>query len=107
MIRTAAYFAIALVSLHVSAGFSQTTDLSGWFKSLRQPGTGMSCCDISDCQAVNARTSAEGYEVFIDGRWIAVPEDKILNGKNNPLGRAVACYTPRQGILCFVRPLES
>ena len=57
--------------------------------------------------AVNARMGGQGYEVLIDGRWIAVPEDKILNGKANPLGRAVACYTPRQGILSFVRPIES
>jgi hypothetical protein len=101
----------ALVSLAIAFQFgpqlAAAADLSQWFKGLKQPGTGMSCCDISDCQAVTARMGEMGYEIFIDGQWRKVPDDKILQGQTNPLGRAVACYTPRQGIMCFVRPMES
>lgn len=78
-----------------------------WYQSLRQPGTGMSCCSIADCRTADYRTTDNGYEVFIDRRWIPVPPDKILQRINNPTGRAVVCWTPTQGIMCFVRAAET
>ncbi len=30
--------------------------LAPWFQSLRQPETGMSCCDIADCRPTEYRT---------------------------------------------------
>jgi hypothetical protein len=43
--------------------------LAPWFESLKQPGTGASCCSIADCRTVEFRQDRDGYEVFIDGRW--------------------------------------
>jgi hypothetical protein len=39
-------------------------DRGSWFKSLKQPGSGFSCCDISDCK----RTEAD----WRGGQWWAV-----------------------------------
>jgi hypothetical protein len=43
--------------------------LAPWFESLKQPGTGASCCSIADCRTVEFRQDRDGYEVLIDGRW--------------------------------------
>lgn len=81
--------------------------LAPWFNSLRQPGTGVSCCSLADCRPVDYRDGPAGYEVWINDHWVPVPADKVLTGKDNPIGRAVVCYTPALGVLCFVRGAET
>ena len=88
--------------------------LAPWFESLKQPGTGASCCSIADCRTVEFRQDRDGYEVLIDGRWkmsipfwLRVPPNRIIDRIDNPTNRAVVCFTPEAGILCFVRPSES
>lgn len=78
-----------------------------WFQSLRQPGTGISCCSIADCRQTEYRTGQDGYEALIGDQWIVVPREKVLDHTDNPTGRAVVCYLPGKGILCFVRPSET
>lgn len=85
-----------------------------WFESLKQRDTGASCCSIADCRMVEFRQDRDGYEVLIDGRWklsapfwLRVPPNRIIDRSDNPTGRAVVCFTPEAGILCFVRPPES
>ena len=80
--------------------------LAPWFQSLRQPGSGASCCSIADCRTTDYRTDGDGYEALIDNRWMVVPADKILQRTDNPTGRAVVCWTPQRGIMCFVRAAE-
>jgi hypothetical protein len=81
--------------------------LAPWYQSLRQPKTGVSCCSIADCRAADYRTSGDHYEVFINDRWTTVPQDKVLQHVDNPVGRAVVCWTPALGIMCFVRATET
>jgi hypothetical protein len=88
--------------------------LAPWFESLKQPGTGASCCSIADCRTVEFRQDRDGYEVLIDGRWkmsipfwLRVPPNRIIDRTDNPTNRGVVCFTPEAGILCFVRPAES
>jgi hypothetical protein len=81
--------------------------LAPWFQGLRQPGTGMSCCSISDCRQTDFRTNGSHYEAMIEGRWLPIPPDKILDRTDNPTGRAVVCYTPTLGIMCFIRGPET
>ena len=85
-----------------------------WFESLRQPGTGAGCCSIADRRTAEFRQDRDGYEVLIDGRWklsvpfwLRVPPNRIIDRTDNPTNRAVVCFTPEAGILCFVRPAES
>jgi hypothetical protein len=75
--------------------------LAPWFRSLAQPGTGISCCSIADCRPVDARITSTGYEIFVKDQWLTVPPEKVLQGKQNPVGRPVACVLNGQ-VLCFV-----
>ncbi|MEW6767961.1 MAG: hypothetical protein AB1342_08015 [Pseudomonadota bacterium] len=88
--------------------------MAPWFKSLRQPETGAECCSISDCRPAEVRHDNQGYEVRIDQSWnisavfwLRVPAERILENRDNPTGKAVLCFTPEAGILCFVPPPES
>ena len=81
--------------------------LAPWFQSLRQPETGMSCCDIADCRPTEYRTVGDSYEVWVDNQWMTVPPRRILQRADNPVGRAVVCWTPQRGIMCFVRGTEA
>jgi hypothetical protein len=40
-------------------------------------------------------------------RWIRVPFDRILERVDNPTGKAILCWQPETGVLCFVRPEET
>ncbi len=81
--------------------------LAPWFQSLRQPETGMSCCDIADCRPTEYRTVGDDYEVWVDNKCVTVPPRRILQRADNPVGRAVVCWTPQRGIMCFVRGTEA
>lgn len=81
--------------------------LAPWFNDLRQPWTNALCCSLADCRPVDSRLAGDHYEVLIEGEWRTVPEHRILNRSDNPTGRAVVCWTPTAGILCFVRAPES
>jgi hypothetical protein len=108
MIRLA-LAALLLVPLPALAAPPPDADpaLSPWFQSLRQPGTGVSCCSIADCRPVDYRTTPDGYEVFVDNRWQKVPPEKVLQRADNPVGRAIVCWTKLTGIMCFVRAPET
>lgn len=96
--------------LHGAAAQPPDTDdptLAPWFQSLRQPGTGISCCSVADCRLTDYRTTPDGYEAMVEDRWLVVPPEKVLQRVGNPTGKAVVCYTPVSGILCFVRPSEA
>src|SRR5262249_33737361 len=81
--------------------------LAPWFRSLLQPGTSISCCSVSDCRATEYRIEADHYEALIGDAWFVVPPDKVLQRTDNPTGRAVVCWTPHRGIVCFARATES
>lgn len=65
-------------------------DRGEWFKSLRQPKTNMSCCDIADCKQVDARPVGAGWAVLIDDKWRKVPVAAVLL-KPSIDGEAYAC----------------
>jgi hypothetical protein len=101
--------AFMLAAAHAAALPPPNADpaLAPWFRDLRQPGTGMSCCSIADCRPTDYRTTGDQYEVLIGDRWLAVPPDKILDRRDNPTGRAIVCWTPQRGIMCFIRGTEA
>jgi hypothetical protein len=77
--------------------------LAPWFNSLQQPRTGISCCSIADCRRTDARLAGDHYEALVDGQWRAVPPEAVVERADNPTGRAVVCYTPSRGIMCFIK----
>ncbi|HUB46134.1 MAG TPA: hypothetical protein VMB73_14205 [Acetobacteraceae bacterium] len=81
--------------------------LAPWFQSLKQPGTGMSCCSIADCRQTDFRIQGGQYQALIDGEWRPVPPNAVLERTDNPTGRAVVCYTPYFGIMCFIKGPET
>jgi hypothetical protein len=103
--------ALAALALSVAAIAAPPIDvdpsLAPWFQSLRQPGTGVSCCSIADCRMTDYRTTRSGYEALVGRKWLKVPPGRVLEHTTNPTGRAIVCYLPGTGILCFVRPAES
>jgi len=81
--------------------------MAPWFQSLRQPGTGMSCCSIADCRPTDFRIKDGHYQAMVDGDWQNVPAETVLERMDNPTGRAVVCYTPYRGIMCFIKGPEA
>ncbi len=86
--------------------------LAPWFQSLRASNGG-SCCSQADCRPVEYRITGDHYEALIGTqfevdppRWVDVPPSHILKRTDNPVGRAVACWLPYTGILCFVLPSQ-
>jgi len=79
-----------------------------WYESLKEPGTSFSCCSEADCRPAEYRLGGNGYEAWLDDKWVAVPPEKVLVGYTNPVGRAVVCRSPANGsILCFVPASET
>jgi hypothetical protein len=93
--------------LHAAPPPDADPAMAPWFNSLRQPGSGISCCSIADCRPVDYRTVDNHYEAFIEGEWRAVPPEKVITRADNPTGRAVVCWTKLSGIMCFVRGPET
>ena len=81
--------------------------LAPWFESLQQPDSGVSCCSIADCRPTEFRTVGDHFEALIEEKWLPVPPEKVLQRTDNPVGRAVVCWTPDRGIMCFVRGTET
>ena len=82
--------------------------LAPFFQSLKQPGSGASCCSISDCRPVDYRMGADGYEAKLDGDWVRIPDHRVLHGQTNPTARGIACRSPISGaVLCFVPASET
>jgi len=113
MIRTFFALALALAALLAAQpGRAAPPDnadpaLAPWFQSLKQPGTRVGCCSVADCRPVDSRIVGDHYEALIGGHWTSVPPERVLEHEPNPVGRAVVCWTPIHGILCFVRPTEA
>ena len=107
-IERAAAVLLWLVAVSAAAAPPQNADpaLAAWFRSLLQPGTSVSCCALADCRPTDYRITADHYEALVGGAWVAIPPDKILDRTDNPTGRAVVCWTPQRGIMCFVRATE-
>lgn len=106
--------AMLLIMIVVLASTVANAEMSGaspaitsWVESLRVPGSGISCCSTADCSQTEFRTADDHYEVWVDDRWLAVPPTKVLDRLDNPTGRAVVCWTPSRGIMCFVRGAEA
>lgn len=95
------------------AGADLESPEAKWFESLKQPQSGASCCDISDCRKAPVRDAGDHWEFLAvraeyggngDDQWHRIPEDKWLRGKTNPTGETVICWDPRFGVLCAVKP---
>ena len=76
--------------------------LHEFFESQKVPGTGgISCCSVSDGRVVDYRINNGHFEVLLTAEsfpwveedhlgWRPVDDRSVLQGKENPIGKAVA-----------------
>lgn len=86
----------------------------GWYNELLRPDTKGSCCNDNDCRPTPARYDqrAGNWEAIKDGRWIVIPNSKILDsGVSQDIGEAHICAPPStlpwyqpDEVFCFVPP---
>ncbi len=79
-----------------------------WYKELKQPGTGYSCCNGSadgidgDCRPTRAYLQEDGvWRALIDGRWTPVPPRVVLKSLA-PDGNSHICAGKSGMIYCFI-----
>ena len=82
-------------------------ELHHWYLTLKEPRTGMSCCNKQDCRPTQHRINNGAVEVEVDGEWTPVPQYKILNTPSPDLQSHVcapkAGFTFQKGhIFCVV-----
>lgn len=80
---------------------------TNWWQSLRQPGTGLSCCNIADCAYTQARFRQGHWQAKVGDLWRDIPDDKVLKDEVTPDGHAVVCngslsFSPSPVIYCFI-----
>jgi hypothetical protein len=94
---------VALITFVASITAAGAEDRSAWFKSLMQPDTGLSCCDISDCRRADADWRDGQWWAVVEGQWTPIPPQKELS-KRSIDGDAYVCSSPSRKIYCFVKP---
>src|SRR5438067_11636992 len=79
-----------------------------WYKELKQPGTGYSCCNGTvngiegDCRPTRAYIQDDGtWRAMIDGRWVVVPPRVVLK-QLAPDGNSHICASRSGLIYCFL-----
>ena len=62
-----------------------------WFKALKNPQSGRSCCDLTDCARTEARTHHNEWEARApDGSWITIPADSVVQNQGQSYRRGYA-----------------
>jgi hypothetical protein len=73
-----------------------------WYQNLKQPGTGFSCCNGSDCRPTRAYLGDDGlWHALLDERWVPVPPRVVLK-QLAPDGRSHICASRSGLIYCFL-----
>ncbi|SKA35590.1 hypothetical protein SAMN02745126_05689 [Enhydrobacter aerosaccus] len=84
-------------------GHAQNHD---WYKNLKQPGTGYSCCNgdtvDGDCRPTRAYKDSDGtWRALVDGHWQPVPPSVVLKTLA-PDGNSHVCAGKSGMIYCFI-----
>lgn len=92
------------IAYSIAHGHENDDPYASFYRSLKQPMNGASCCNDTDCKQTDYRIVGDHYDVWIEEtqKWLTVPDEKILKKIANPTGYAVVCWTQYLGILCFV-----
>jgi len=90
---------------HYGQGHAENHD---WYKDLKQPQTGYSCCNgrsnsaDGDCRPTRAYLSDDGmWYALLDGRWVPVPPRVVLK-QLAPDGSSHICASKSGMIYCFL-----
>ncbi len=90
---------------HRNQGHAENHD---WYKDLKQPGTGYSCCNGTtdghegDCRPTRAYLTDDGtWKALVDGKWVPVPPRVVLK-QLAPDGNSHICASRAGLIYCFL-----
>jgi hypothetical protein len=88
---------------HWGHGHAENHD---WYKNLKQPGTGYSCCNgdstHGDCRPTRAYKTGDGtWRALVDGHWQPVPPSVVLK-MLAPDGNSHVCAGKSGMIYCFI-----
>ena len=90
---------------HYGQGHAENHD---WYKDLKQPQTGYSCCNgrsstsDGDCRPTRAYINDDGmWYALLDGRWVPVPPKVVLK-QLAPDGSSHICASKSGMIYCFL-----
>jgi hypothetical protein len=84
-------------------GADPNSPLGIWYRSLKVPGTGQSCCNVADCRPVDsAWIEGDRWRARIGDQVIDIPANRVLS-RENPDGRGIICRSSWT-VLCFVPP---
>jgi len=79
-----------------------------WYRELKQPGTGMSCCNGTvggiegDCRPTRAYIDDNGtWRALMDGKWVIIPPRVVLQSLA-PDGGSHICANRSGTIYCFM-----
>jgi hypothetical protein len=108
--RSALLLAAAVILVRDPTGKWAGDPLQPWFESLRNK-LGLYCCAKADGNVLDDGEwdiKGNNYRVFVQGRWVVVPDDAVLSGPNK-FGKAIVWFrnypgrvTPDTRILCFL-----
>ena len=81
-----------------------------WFRSLKQPGSQISCCSLNDCDQTVAELRDGAWWAQVRGIWRQIPPEKIVKTPLSIDGEAYVCANPSMrpdltNIYCFVPPI--
>jgi hypothetical protein len=111
--RVTSNWRLALVALvictpalaHDNGQFGDVSDaVRVWFKNVKSPH-GIPCCDIADGHRTEFDMRQNQYWVPINGNWMPVPAEAVVQNTGNPVGEAVVWYSAfgdHVVIRCFV-----
>jgi hypothetical protein len=108
--RLALLLATTVILIRDPTGKWTGDPLEPWFQSL-QNKVGLYCCAKADGHPLDDGEwdiKDNNYRVFIQGRWVVVPDDAVLSGPNK-FGKAIVWFrnypsrvTPDTRIQCFI-----
>jgi hypothetical protein len=67
-------------------------EIRAWFKSVKSHA-GVPCCDIADGHRTDYDMRQSRYWVPINGEWMMVPPEAVVDDAGNPTGDAVVWYS--------------
>jgi hypothetical protein len=102
--KLALLFAAAVILIRDPTGKWAGDPLQPWFESLQNSAR----ADGHPLDDGEWDIKGDSYRVFIQGRWVVVPDDAVLSGPNK-FGKAIVWFrnypsrvTPDTHIQCFI-----
>jgi len=66
-----------------------------WFENLVR-ADGAHCCAEADCRLAESNelrlnAAANGWQIFLNGAWVDVPDSMVVHRDSSPLGGSIIC----------------